>query len=139
MMKRHEIIANYQQRIREGAHTKLEGEEQAFLIKAFITDLKSLKTEASIKTRCEAEIRLLEQGYAKETVAKNKLNRYRSAIQAAVEQGKLNLTEKNSKRYKYGKKEGTDKTGEVGEAHHHFGWLYMCYDNDIYLGFNQKG
>ena len=134
-MRRAEILAKYQLRIHEGAQTKLKGEEQVFLIQSFIHDLKGLKTESTIKARCEAEIRLLEQGYPQATIGKTKLNRYRSAIQKAVEEGTLKLTQTNSKWYTYEKKQGTEKTGAVGQAHHHFAWLYMCYDNATYRSF----
>lgn len=136
-MKRDEIIKNYQARIKESLRERLTGFEQECLLQAFIKDLKSLNTEAEIQARCQEEIALLEQGYSKETVAKTRLNRYRRAIQDAVDAGQLKLTKTNSKYYKYEKKQGTEKTGEIGEAHHHFGWLYMHYDNDTYIAFNE--
>jgi hypothetical protein len=138
MLKREEIVAKYRNRIRQGSHSKLTRDEQDLLIRAFIGDLRRLKSELEIKARCQEEISLLEEGYPQETVAKTRLNRYRQAIQEAVERGKLKLTQKNSKRYEYEKKQGTEKTGEIGQAHHHFAWLYMAYDNDTYLSFTQK-
>jgi hypothetical protein len=137
-MNRAKVIANYQKRIEEKKQTKLKGEEQEFLIQSFVRDLKKLKTEVEIKNRCQEEITLLEKGYSKETVAKTRLNRYRAAIQEAIEHGSLKMTKTNSKKYKYEKKEGTEKTGEIGQAHHHYGWLYMCYDDDVYRGFQKE-
>lgn len=137
-MDRDTIIAAYRNRIRKCVTTKLSGEEQAFLIEAFINDMKVLESEEAIKERCQAEIALLEEGYSKETVAKTRLNRYRTAIQQAVKCRTLKCTATNSKRYEYQKKKGTEETGEVGKAHHHFAYLYMCYDYDTYLNFKKE-
>ncbi len=131
------VIAEYRSRIKKGAATKLSGDEQIFLIQAFVNDMKALEAEEVIKKRCQEEIALLEEGYSKETVAKTRLNRYRAAIQKAVAQGTLQLTAINSKQYEYRKKKGTEETGEIGKAHHHFAYLYMCYDYDTYLSFRK--
>lgn len=131
-------VEKYRSRIRKGLHQKLTSDEQDFLIKAFINDLIELETEEEIKTRCQQEISLLEEGYTQQTVGKTRLNRYRRAVQDAVETGKLKLTHTNSKQYEYEKKQGVEKTGEIGQAHHHFGWLYMSYENDIYISFNKR-
>ena len=136
--RRSRIITNYRSRIKKGKRKRLNAEEQEFLIYVFLSDLRSLKTEREIKARCQSEIGLLEEGYSKETIAKTWLNRYRSAIQQATEEGELSLKETNSKKYEYQKKQGTEKTGDIGQAHHHFGWLYMCYDNDTYIGFKKN-
>ena len=136
--RRARVITNYRSRIKKGKRTRLDGKEQALLIYAFISDLKILKTEIEIKTRCQAEIKLLEEGYSKETIAKTRLNLYRSAIQQATEEGNLPLTKMNSKKYEYEKKQGVEKTGDIGQAHHHFGWLYMCYDDDTYISFKKN-
>lgn len=137
-MNREKTIHDYRVRIARGERIKLTRSEQEFLISTFIKDLTRLRTEAGIKARCRREITLLEEGYPKETIAKNKLNLYRRAILEAVDTGVLELTNKNSREYEYEKKEGIEKTGEVCQAHHHFGWLYMCYDNDTYLSFSNS-
>ena len=134
-MERLEVIKEYRKRIKQGSRNKLTSDEQEFLILAFISDLVKLETELEIKARCQIEIALLEEGYLKSTVGKTKLNRYRKEIQGAVDSGKIKLTGMNSREYEYEKKSGTDKTGEIGKAHHHFGWLFMSYDNEVYINF----
>lgn len=42
------------------------------------------------------------------------------------------------RRWGSGKRQGTYKAGEVGQAQHYFGWLY-CATTTIYLRFNQQG
>lgn len=135
IMEKAKIIEEYRNRIKKGDHIKLTNDEQELFIKSFINDLIELNTEVEIKARCQKEISLLEEGYTKATVGKTRLNRYRKAIQSAVAKGKLKLTETNSKRYEYEKKKGIEKTGEIGQAHHHFAWLYMSYDNITYISF----
>jgi Telomere resolvase len=137
-MKKDTVIKEYRNRIKVGERTKLKADEQNFLIQEFVRDLLKLTTELKIKERCQQEIKLLEEGYPKETVGKSRLNRYRKAIQEAVNIGRLKLTPTNSKQYTYEKKEGTEKTGGIGQAHHHFAWLYMAYDNDTYVCFNER-
>ncbi|MEP0913297.1 telomere resolvase [Leptolyngbya sp. GB1-A1] len=136
-MTRDQIISRYRQRINENKLTKLSAEEQAILIREFISSLLSLTCQEDIQARCQEEIALLEEGYGKETVAKTRLNQYRAAIAKAVAEKRIRLTESNSKKYTYEKKKGAEKTGEIGQAHHHYAWFYMRYDNETYLSFNQ--
>lgn len=131
-MKRDEVIAQYQARIATNQQTKLTGDERTFLIRQFIQDLTTLENEAAIRDRCQQEIALLEEGYPKATIAKTRLNQYRSALEQAVKAGELILTDRNSKMYTYQKKKGAERTGEIGQAHHHYAWFYLCYDQQFY-------
>jgi len=123
-----QIITRYRDRIVAGQRTKLTKNDVSGLIAAFIEQLQDLSSEAKIKSLCEAEIALLEEGYPEATIAKVYLPKYRKAIKQAVAEGKLPMTESTSRHYTYTKRE----SGEQGEAHDHLSLDFLKYDNATY-------
>jgi FtsZ-binding cell division protein ZapB len=124
---REDIIARYRDRIAAGERAKLSDHEQHQLIESFVDRLRKLKTQAEIRSLCEAEIALLEEGYPKATIGKDRLRRYRTAIKAAMAEGKLPMTNATSRRYPY-----TKRNGETGEAHDHRALDFLKYDQATY-------
>lgn len=125
---REEIIARYRDRITTGERTKLSLLESDRLIETFVEQLQGLTTQDEIKALCEAEITLLEEGYPKPTIGKDRLRYYRAAIKAAMAEGKLPMTDETSRRYTYVKRE----TGETEEAHDHRSLDFLKYDQATY-------
>lgn len=128
MTNREDIISRYRDRIATGKRTKLTSAEQTHLIKGFVERLRSLTTEAEIKTLCSAEMALLEEGYKKETVSKDRLRYYRAAIRTATAEDRLPMTEATSRVYSYTPR-GSD---ELVEAHDHRSIDYLKYDAATY-------
>ena len=125
---REEIIARYRDRITTGERTKLSLLESDRLIETFVEQLQGLTTQDEIKALCEAEITLLEEGYPKPTIGKDRLRYYRAAIKTAMAEGKLPMTDETSRRYTYIKRE----TGETEEAHDHRSLDFLKYDQATY-------
>jgi len=125
---REDIISRYRDRIDTGKRTKLTDAEQTQLIEAFVEHLRSLTTEAEIKALCESELDLMEEGYQKATIAKDRLRYYRTAVKTAMTDGKLPMTAETSRVYSYTPR-GSD---ELIEAHDHRSLDYLKYDAATY-------
>lgn len=125
---RQDILVDYRDRIQAGKRTKLTSDERQTLINWFIESLKAIDNEADIQALCKAEIALLEEGYPKSTIGSDILAKYRHAINMAINDGDLPLTDKNSHRYTYHK----HNTGEQAEAHEHYALTYLKYDQQTY-------
>ncbi|ACB54557.1 unknown [Crocosphaera subtropica ATCC 51142] len=125
---RQEILVDYRDRIQACKRTKLTSHERQTLINWFIESLKAIDNEADIQALCEAEIALLEEGYPKSTIGSDILAKYRHAIEQAINDGDLPLTDHNSHRYTYHK----HNTGEQAEAHEHYALTYLKYDPQTY-------
>ena len=93
---REEIIARFRDRITQGKRSKLSKLELEELIDIFLSTLTSTNNPELIQQLCEAEMALLEEGYASASVAKNYLPKYRFSIATAIEQGRISLNEQNS-------------------------------------------
>lgn len=131
---REDIISRYRDRIATGKRTKLTDAEQTQLIEAFVERLQSLTTEAEIKTLCESELDLMEEGYQKATIAKDRLRYYRTAVKTAMTDGKLPMTAETSRVYSYTPR-GSD---ELIEAHDHRSLDYLKYDAATYTSIAEE-
>ncbi|MGB8698668.1 MAG: hypothetical protein WCD18_04560, partial [Thermosynechococcaceae cyanobacterium] len=60
---RAEIISRFRDRIHNGDHIRLSSDDLDGLIGWFVDELVRTNTEQEIRALCEAEIRLLEEGY----------------------------------------------------------------------------
>jgi len=125
---REDIISRYRDRIATGQRTKLTDAEQTQLIEAFVERLRSLTTEAEIKALCESELNLMEEGYQKATIAKDRLRYYRTATKIAMADGKLPMTDETSRVYTYAPR----NSDESVEAHDHRSLDYLKYDTATY-------
>jgi hypothetical protein len=92
-------------------------------------------TEDAIATLCEAETALLEQGYPKETIAKNHHGVYLNLIRGATLNGQLPLTSQNSYSFDIIKQD----TGQKETIQQHYAQLYLKYDPEDYLTFKKDG
>lgn len=125
---REDIISRYRDRIATGQRTKLTDAEQTQLIEAFVERLRNLTTEAEIKALCESELALLEEGYQKATIAKDRLRHYRKAIKVAMADGKLLMTAETSRVYTYTPRDSDESV----EAHDHRALDFLKYDHKTY-------
>jgi Telomere resolvase len=124
---RNDIIDDFRDRIRAGKRLRLSKAELESLIEGFVARLREVNTEIEIQSFCNAEIKLLEEGYPQASVAKY-LTVYRKAIAAAIEDGSLLLTPTNSHRYIYQQR----ITGIHEERFEHWALTYLKYSAEIY-------
>ena len=127
MTNREDIVSRYRDRITTGKRTKLTSAEQTQMIEAFIDHLGKLTTDDEIKARCGVEMALLEEGYDKATIAKDRLRYYRTAIKTAMVDSKLPMTAETSRAYTY-----TTRSGQTQKAHDHRALDYLKYDAATY-------
>lgn len=95
-LTREEIINSYRQRIQQGQRTKLTRDERENLALLLLDQLKQANSEDEIKSLCEKEIALLEEGYPQQTISSDILTLYRKVIRDAITVGDLPLTDSNS-------------------------------------------
>ena len=120
---RDEIVDRYRQRIEQGDRTKLTKPERQQLIEHFLEALQPLQSQAEIQALCQAEMALLEEGYAQSSVNSVYLPTYTSAVKAAIESGQLALTAETSYLKAWEK-----LSGEKGATQTHFALDYLTYD-----------
>jgi integrase len=130
---RSEIINQYRARIQKHTRLRLSKDELEALIDGFVGKLREAKTEKQIKALCEAEIKLLEEGYPKPSVAKY-VTRYRKAITTAIEDGSLPLTKTNSHRYIHQQR----VTGVQEERLEHWALTYLKYSPAVYESIDKR-
>ena len=124
---RQDILVDYRDRISVGKRTKLTSDERQTLTNWFIESLKGTNNEADIQALCQAEVALLEEGYPKSTIASDILTKYRHAIEEAIDDGDLPLTDNNSHHYTYTKRH----TAEEVQGHQHYALTYLgCLRGD---------
>jgi hypothetical protein len=124
---RDSIIASFRDRIQKGDRFRLSKEDLDGLIEGFIERLRGANTEKKIKALCEAEIKLLEEGYPQASVAKY-LTVYRKALKAAIEGDLLALTKGNSHRFVHHQR----VTGVQEERFEHWALTYLKYTPEVY-------
>ncbi|WOD39827.1 protelomerase family protein [Nodosilinea sp. E11] len=98
---RAEIVAAMEQRIEKGDRTKLTRKELEELIAILVARLVDLNqrdadTKGEIETLCAAEQTLLEQAFSRNSINSVYFPRYTTAIKAAIAEGRIQLTSKNS-------------------------------------------
>jgi Telomere resolvase len=130
---RSEIIQTFRDRIKQDTHVRLSKDERESLIASFVEELQKTKSENKIRALCEAEIKLLEEGYPQASVAKYITN-YRKAIATAIEDGNLVLTKTNSHRYTHQQR----VTGKQEQRHEHFALTYLKYGPDEYENIDKR-
>jgi Telomere resolvase len=130
---RAEVIQTFRDRIRHGDHVRLTTDDFAVLIEGFVEGLHGAKIQEKIRVLCEAEIKLLEEGYSQASVAKY-LGRYRRAIKAAIEDGLLLMTRTTSHRYVHQQR----VTGKQEERHEHWALTYLKYSNEVYESLDKR-
>ncbi|PSB31590.1 strawberry notch C-terminal domain-containing protein [Stenomitos frigidus] len=120
---RDDLVATYRERIVNGDRTKLTKAERQQLIEHFVEALQPLQSQAEIQSLCQAEIALLEEGYAQNSVNSFYLPTYTSAVREAITSGQLALTAETSYLKSWEK-----RSGEKGETQTHFALDYLTYD-----------
>jgi integrase len=133
-MSRSEIIATFYDRIQQGIRRRLSKEDLDGLIAGFIELLQGADSEAQIKTLCDAEIRLLEQGYPQTTLATKYFSIYRKAIEAAIADGTLKQTASNSHRYVHRQR----KTGRQEDRIEHWALTHLKYAPEVYEALDKR-
>jgi integrase len=123
------ILSAYRQRVAAGEKHKLMAAELQDLIESFLGLLKGAQGKEEIAALCRAEMDLLEEGYARASVAKVHLPKYRNAIRAAMGEGRLPMTGETSRQYEYTKK----GSGDMGVAHEHLALEFLKYDQATYV------
>jgi len=126
-LPRDSIINAFRDRIQQGDRFRLSKEDLDGLIEGFIERLRGANTEKKIKALCEAEIKLLEEGYPQASVAKY-LTIYRKALKAAIEGDLLALTKGNSHRFVHHQR----VTGVQEERFEHWALTYLKYTSEVY-------
>ncbi|MCG9890262.1 MAG: hypothetical protein MH252_04230 [Thermosynechococcaceae cyanobacterium MS004] len=130
---RSEIILVFRDRIHKDTHFRLSTDELQALVNGFIDELKGAKTKKKIQMLCEAEIKLLEEGYPQASVA-NYLSKYRKAIAIAIEGGKLPLTKTTSHHYIHQQR----VTGIEEKRHEHWALTYLKYSPEVYESIDKR-
>ncbi|MGB8700767.1 MAG: protelomerase family protein [Thermosynechococcaceae cyanobacterium] len=130
---RNEIVIRYRDRIQKGDRLRLSKDDLSGLTAGFIERLQSAKNETEIRTLCEAEIKLLEEGYPQPSVAKY-LTVYRKAIVVAIDDGTLPLTPRNSHRFVHQQR----VTGMREERSEHWALTYLKYSPEVYESIDQR-
>jgi len=133
-LTRDEIIARYRDRIALGKRSKLGKTDLEQLILHFIKHLKTVAGQAEIQALCDTEISLLEEGYKTSTVAFDYLPKYRKAIEQAIAEGTLPVTENNSHHYLHTQR----VTGISEERSEHYALSYLKYDEATYEGLDNR-
>jgi len=128
------IVNRYHERIEQNQRTKLSKNELNILVETFVELLKPLKTEAEIRDFCQAEMNLLEKGYPQSSIGSLYLPIYRKAIQSAIDDGFLPLTEANSHLISWTKRDGS----ESGETRQHWAMIFLKYDSETYSKLRQS-
>ncbi|MGB8699952.1 MAG: protelomerase family protein, partial [Thermosynechococcaceae cyanobacterium] len=122
---RAEIINRFRDHIHNGDHVRLSSDDLDGLIDWFVDELARTTTEQEIRALCEAEIRLLEEGYPQASVAKY-LSRYRKAIERAITDGVIGLDERNSHRFIHQQR----VTGIQEERFEHWALTFLKYSQE---------
>ena len=130
---RNDIIDDFRDRIQQGKRLRLSKAELQSVVEGFIALLHEVNTEIEIQALCNAEIKLLEEGYPQASVAKY-LTIYRKAIAVAIENGSLPLTNTNSHRYLYQQR----MTGIHEERFEHWALTYLKYSSEVYETIDQR-
>ncbi len=132
-LSRNAIIDSFRDRIQQGERLRLSKDELDRLIAGFIERLRGANTEKKIKALCEAEIKLLEEGYPQASVAKY-LTVYRKALKVAIEEKSLTLTKGNSHRFIHQQR----VTGLQEERFEHWALTYLKYSSEVYETIDQR-
>jgi hypothetical protein len=122
-------------RFKRLSETELMTLALCFLLRLIELNKNSKDTEDTIASLCEAETSLLEQGYPKETIAKNHYGIYLNLIREAITSGQLQLTQDNSYCFDIIKQD----TGQKETIQQHYAQLYLKYDPEDYLNFKKDG
>jgi Telomere resolvase len=130
---RAEAIQTFRDRIQQGDRTRLSQDDLEAMIGGFVEALRGIRAKTKIRALCEAEIKLLEEGYPQASVAKY-LGRYRKAIAAAVEDGSLPITRCTSHHYVHRQR----VTGIQEERHEHWALTYLKYSNEVYESLDKR-
>jgi integrase len=128
-LTRDEILDRYQGRIERGERTKLTREERENLALILVDRLVELNQQGKddqgvIRELCEAEKALLERGYPRGSINSVYLPIYTNALKAAIDEGRLVLTERNSYLKPWTKRDGS----ESGVTQTHFALDFLTYD-----------
>jgi Telomere resolvase len=130
---RAEVIQIFRDRIQHGDHTRLSQDDFEVMIGGFLEALQRVKTQKKIQALCEAEIKLLEEGYPQASVAKY-LSRYRKAIITAVDDGSLLMSRNTSHHYIHQQR----VTGVKEERVEHWALTYLKYSQEVYNALDKR-
>ena len=128
-LTRDEILSRFQARIDHGDRNKLTREERESLTLILVDRLVELNQQsrddqAAIRDLCEVEKELLERGYPKGSLNSVYLPNYTRLLKAAIDQGRLQLNDRNSYPKPWTKRDGS----ETGVTQTHFALDYLTYD-----------
>ncbi|MCM1982880.1 protelomerase family protein [Lyngbya confervoides] len=122
------VIDKYRYQIAQGSRTKLRKAELEILIDTFIEALATVHTPDKIRDLCQTESALLEEGYAKITLASGYIPKYRAAIEEAIAHKRILLTPKNSHAYVHHQR----VTGIQETRDEHWALTYFKYSPEEY-------
>jgi hypothetical protein len=136
---RDQLLARYRQRIESESGKRLQREELEQLALYFVDRLKSLNSqsqsqEEEIRGLCQAELALLEEGYPQSSIAGRYLGVYRKAVQTAIADGSLPLTDRNSINIAWTKL----ASGDQGITQTHYALVHLKYDAITYAKLRQQ-
>jgi Telomere resolvase len=127
------LIQAFRDRIQHDDHTRLSQDDLEVMIGGFVEELRGIRAKTRIQALCEAEIKLLEEGYPQASVAKY-LSRYRKKIAAAVDDGALPMSRATSHHYVHQQR----VTGVLEERHEHWALTFLKYSNEVYKKLNKR-
>lgn len=122
--KRHEIVELFRQRIQAGCRTKLKRSERQTLAKLFLDRLIQMAADETdscdaIQRLCLDEIRLLEEGYPKNSLQSSYLPEYIKLLKDAIATRTLPLTARNSY---------PEKANDNGASCRHYALDFLSYN-----------
>lgn len=130
-LTREEVVDRYRKRIIEGSRTKLtriEREQLAFLLLETLIHLSEAGEDSKdvIRSLCQEEIDLLEEGYPQTSIHTSYLPIYVRLIKDAIASGQLKLTDLNS----YEKASSSHIKSGQGTEWVHYALDFLAYNND---------
>jgi len=93
-----------------------------------------LDSAREIQFLCEAEIRLLEEGYPQSTLASDYIPKYRKAIETAIADRRIPITPNNSHHYIHTQR----VTGVEENRFEHYALSYFKYDREVYESLDKR-
>lgn len=128
-LTREEIVDRYRKRIIEEKRTKLtriEREQLALLLVETLIHLSDAgeDSEDVIRSLCQEEIELLEEGYPQASISNSYLPIYTQLIKEAIASGQLKLTDLNS----YEKPSSSQDKSNEGTEWQHYALDFLLYE-----------
>lgn len=128
------ILQRYRHRITQGDRIKLKREEKAALVILLVDRLIAMNqqgtdTEDAIETLCTTEVALLREGYPTKSLDGEYLPNYTRAVAAAIQDGRITLTDQNSFVKHWRKRNAPTVSGQTQT---HYAIEYLKLDPETY-------